>query len=103
MLLVLTLIDLAFLTSKLSATALIEFIRYFFVHNESITFSMDNFEKEKKFIEKHFEGDLMDFALRTIKYTTEQKADETSLYYPKENEMPQELNQFVTLIERLIR
>lgn len=49
------------------------------------------------------EEEITDLPLRIIKYTTEQKADETSLYYPKENEMPQELNQFVTLIERLIR
>ena len=52
---------------------LIEFIRYFFVHNESITFSMDNFEKEKKFIEKHFEGDLMDFAVTSLFYDYHQK------------------------------
>jgi hypothetical protein len=46
---------------------------------------------------------ITDQSIRTIKYITEQKTEEISLYYPRENEMPQELELFIQLIERLIR
>ena len=48
--------------------SLVEFILFYFVHNEPITFSLDNFEKEKKFIEDNFEGALEEFAITSLYY-----------------------------------
>ena len=53
--------------------SLIEFIRYYFVHDEPITFSMDSFEKEKTFIEKHFEGGLEEFAITSLFFDYQQQ------------------------------
>ena len=44
-----------------------------------------------------------DLPVRKIKYITKDKADSSSLYFPLENELPDELNSFLHVIEKVVK